>query len=346
MYGVRAIEPELVDGIPLLRTPPKPQYDSTNDKEFCCWAILGGLTSNDKPPSKTWDNLRLMRSDAVLPVDNTDQYNIQYFDTPQYPLDYIYSNTGLYVYILGFVACYYQDFTPKWTFKFPNELRQKIANNEDFENIEYSLTFVEQRVNKGAPYYFDDLLAIPGEPPTISYNLYSDIIPDLPPTYALDKGLVVDLNTAVDLSKANVTQVGQYWSNWNTEVPLTYCPTCLQSTQIIDSITQMEFTLMDNTAILATDIAVTSQIPLPINTLESVSIISSFTYNHDYTNKLRISNTRLIINGNSYDTGLHFSTSRDLSSAEYLIITNLFGYDNDYPTIPDVDEPNFGVPIN
>ena len=346
MYGVRAIEPELVDGTPLLRTPPRPQYDSSNDKEFCCWAILSGVTSNDKPPSKTWDNLRLMRSDAVLSVDNTDQYNIQYFDTLQYPLDYIYSNTGLFIYVLGFVACYYQDFTPKWTFKFPDELIQKLANKEYFNDIEYSLPFVEQRVNKGAPYYFDDLLAIPGELPAINHNLYSDIIPDLPPTYALDKGLVVDLNTAVDLSKANATQVGQYWSNWNTVVPLTYCPTCLQDTQGLDYITFIEFALMDNTTILATDHFMPSEIPLPINTLENVSITSSFAYNERYSTKLRLSNTRLNINNNSYDVGINFITTRDLSSAEYLIITDLFCFEYDYPTKPDIDKPNFGVPIN
>ena len=353
MYGMNKISLIKDNGKYYIKCPPRPSYDSTNDREFCCWLLISVVTIDDNPPNNQWTNIRIARLDTYPKSQNLeDQIKQQLFNQTQYSAYYPYSES-LNCYVLGFIASYYFDYMPKWTFEFSDEIKAKIRNQENFDEV-CTLSFVEQRVNKGAPAVFDYIDYTTGQQPMLlEPDLYTAKYYyqwDNNPGFVISKPDVINIAGGLDLSNAEQFNT-RAWINWNTTVPLDYCPTTFYNTNLISGgLDTVYLGIVSNNQYYSADCRIPNYIS-PFSKLENVSFTARIIYtpnnstSHDI-DKLRLVDMTIHINNNDFAISGVKSFSDVSNDFEYIIIS-IFRYSGSQYLSwnTDLAKPNFGLPV-
>lgn len=352
MYGTSKAEVVNRGGRLYLKCPPKPEYDSTNDREFCCWVLLNSQTTDNNFPRKDWSNIRIARTELYNSFLPDDPITVQIFGSTEYLIEGYVSAVHRPSFLLGFVACYYQDYHPKWTFAIPEEVRTKVINQESFGPTLYTMPLVEQRTNKGGYYYTTDVSVVSGSIPSIAFDFYlpnNEQGYDISPIDTVDRSKVISTENSIDFTAA--INGGQYWTNWNSSVPTDYLPSLFRNTVTIES---LEYYIYSSNSIIYNSTGYfENPISFPLDRLENVSISASIGASfHEIGSGTVIASGHfddilLSINGVNYPFtfGFTFRPSRD-TDLRYLIIPSVFGELIEYSYIDaDIDQPNFGLPI-
>ena len=354
MYGTSKAEVVNRGGRLYLKCPPKPEYDSTNDREFCCWMLLNSQTTDNNFPSKDWSNVRIARTELYNSSYPDNPVTVQTFGSTEYPI-YGYIESGnSFTFLAGFVACYYQDYHPKWTFAIPEEVRTKVINQEPFGPTAYTMPLIEQRTNKGG-FYYTDVPVVSGSIPSIGFDFYlpvdTEFSYDVSPALAVDKGKVITTENSIDFSNVMLDISRDDWVNWNNSATTDYLPSSFKSNVSIES---LELSIYSSTSIIYSWQSYFKEQPLslPLDKLENVLISATITSSfHESGGVVRGSvdfdDTALSINGISYPFSSGFSINpRYDNDLRYLIIPSVFGDSCDFSYVyPDTSQPNFGLPI-
>lgn len=353
MYGTSKAEVVNRGGRLYLKCPPKPEYDSTNDREFCCWMLLNSQTTDNNFPSKDWSNITIARTELYNSSYPDNPITVQTFGSTEYPIYGYIGSVNPFTFLAGFVACYYQDYYPKWTFAIPEEVRTKLTNQESFGPTTYTMPLVEQRTNKGGLYY-TDVPVVSGSIPSIGFDFYLPVdadpyfIYDVAPNVVVDRSKVINTENSIDFTEA--INGGRGWTNWNSSVPIDYLPSLFRSTVSIES---LSYDIYSNNSIIYSHAThLQNPISFPLDKLENVSISASISASFHEAGGVAMAAGRfedmvLSINGVNYPFGGGFSINpRYSTDLRYLIIPSVFGEFSEYSYIDDdISQPNFGLPI-
>ena len=351
MYGTSKAEVVNRGGRLYLKCPPKPEYDSTNDREFCCWMLLNSQTTDNNFPSKDWSNIAIARTELYNSSYPDNPVTVQTFGSTEYPIYGYIESFNRFSFLTGFVACYYQDYYPKWTFAIPEEVRTKLSNQETFGPTTYTMPLVEQRTNKGGLYYID-VSVVSGSIPSIGFDFY---LPnnnngyDVAPNSVVDRSKVINTESSIDFTEA--INGGRGWTNWNSSVPIDYLPSMFRNTVTIEN---LEFSVYSSTSLMYNSAGyLENPISFPLDKLENVSISASIGASfHESGGGAVIGSGHfedmmLSINGVNYpfSGGFTFRPST-FTDPYYLIIPSVFGELIEFSYInDDISQPNFGLPI-
>lgn len=347
-YGTSKAEVVNRGGRLYLKCPPKPEYDSTNDREFCCWMVLNSQTTDNNFPLKDWSNIRIARTELYNSSYPDNSVTVQTFGSTEYPI-YGYVGSGTrFTFLAGFVACYYQDYHPKWTFAIPEEVRTKLTNQESFGPTTYTMPLVEQRTNKGGLYYVDDVPVVSGSIPSIGLDFYLSNEYDVPPMNTIDKGKVVNTENSIDFTEA--INGGRVWTNWNSSVPTDYLPSIFRNTVEVED---LQFNIYSSTSIIYSAAGhLEKPIFFPLDKLENVSISASIGASFHEAGGTTVSSGHfedmiLSINGVNYPFGGGFTfRPSTFIDPQYLIIESVFSFLCEFSYLDyDISQPNFGLPI-